>query len=149
VVPVNTTQKSLNPWKSSHLWQNLELVAIASGIAGLFHDFGKANDLFQAKLNPEIKTEKGYEPYRHEWISLKIFEAFIVDQSDQQWLTQLGNLQASDECRWLEKLSEMRSRPKLGDTFAYLPQFAQLVAWLILSHHRLPIYPFLKIAHLS
>lgn len=144
VVPVNTTQKSLNPWKSSHLWQNLELVAIASGIAGLFHDFGKANDLFQAKLNPEIKTEKGYEPYRHEWISLKIFEAFIVDQSDQQWLTQLGNLQASDECRWLEKLSEMRSRPKLGDTFAYLPQFAQLVAWLILSHHRLPIYPFFE-----
>ena len=57
VVPVNTTQKSLNPWKSSHLWQNLELVAIASGIAGLFHDFGKANDLFQAKLNPEIKVE--------------------------------------------------------------------------------------------
>lgn len=144
IVPVNRTQKSLQTWKSSHLWQNLELVAIASGVAGLFHDFGKANDLFQAKLDPEIKTQKGYEPYRHEWISLKIFEAFIADQSDQQWIVQLGTLQSSDESKWFEKLSEMRSRSKLGDTFSHLPQFAQLVAWLIVSHHRLPIYPFFE-----
>ena len=49
LVAVNRTQKDVSQWQDNKHWQNLELVAIASAIAGLFHDFGKANTLFQAK----------------------------------------------------------------------------------------------------
>lgn len=144
VVPVNTTQKSLQQWKSSHLWQNLELVAIASGIAGLFHDFGKANALFQAKLDPNIKTDKGYEPYRHEWISLKIFELFVKNKADDTWMNELSNLSSESEKHWLSHLDEVRNVTTLSETFKNLSSFAQLIAWLIVTHHRLPLYPFFQ-----
>lgn len=144
IVPVNSTQKSLQPWKSSHLWQNLELVAIASGIAGLFHDFGKANALFQAKLDPEIKTEKGYEPYRHEWISLKLFELFVKNKTDEEWTEKLSKLSFESEKEWLCKLDEVKKITTLAETLDSLSSFAQLIAWLIVTHHRLPIFPFFE-----
>ena len=144
IVPVNRTQKSLQPWKSSHLWQNLELVAIASGIAGLFHDFGKANDLFQSKLDPEIKTEKGYEPYRHEWVSLKIFELFVKYKADEIWLAELAHLSIESENEWLSKIDEVKARTTLAETLENLSPLAKLIAWLIVTHHRLPIFPFFE-----
>ncbi|MDR7017743.1 type I-F CRISPR-associated helicase Cas3f [Acinetobacter sp. 3657] len=144
IVPVNSTQKTLQPWKSSHLWQNLELVAIASGIAGLFHDFGKANALFQAKLDPNQKTEKGYEPYRHEWVSLKFFELFVKNKTDEGWISELSKLSIEFEKEWLNQLDEVKKRTTLAVTLESLSSFAQLIAWLIVTHHRLPIFPFFE-----
>lgn len=141
-VPVNSTQKSLQPWKSSHLWQNLELIALASSIAGLFHDFGKANDLFQDKLNPAIKSKKTFEPFRHEWVSLKIFEAFASGQTDEQWLKKLLYAHKCNEEELLSILRESSTKTLFYDSFQHLPPFAQLVAWLIVSHHRLLVFPF-------
>ncbi len=67
-VPVNTTRKNVinSEWEKG--WHSTEIISIASAIAGLFHDFGKANDLFQEKLNPNKKDKnaKRFEPYRHE-----------------------------------------------------------------------------------
>ena len=46
-------------------WHTAEDILLLAGIAGLFHDFGKANKLFQQKLKPTYKG-KISEPYRHE-----------------------------------------------------------------------------------
>ncbi|MGO2510099.1 MAG: hypothetical protein ACTH6Y_14175 [Vibrio hibernica] len=90
VVPVNRTQLNLDhkEWESG--WHLNEAIVLATGIAALFHDFGKANDLFQAKLKG--LTESKGEPYRHEWVSLRLFEAFANDLTDLQWLTKLANI---------------------------------------------------------
>ena len=57
IVPVNSTTFDLNHRKWEKGWLTTEVIAIASGIAGLFHDFGKANDLFQDKLDPNTQPE--------------------------------------------------------------------------------------------
>lgn len=147
IVPVNRTKKSFNDWESPHLWQNLELTAVAVAIAGLFHDFGKANNLFQAKLNPEKKDKhsKSFEAYRHEWVSLRIFITFISAKDNEEWLSLLLSPQNIDEANILEMLYKDGERDNnivYQNIFEGLGDFAKLIAWLIVSHHRLLTYPF-------
>lgn len=140
-VAVNSTKLDLNHRKWEKGWYTTETITIAAAISGLFHDLGKANDLFQDKLNPEIKGKK-FEPYRHEWISLRVFQAFVDGQNDQKWLEQLANVDEQLEKDILQKI--VVDNPELNEfnsPFDALPEFAKLVAWLIVSHHRLPVYP--------
>ena len=140
-VAVNSTKLDLNHRKWEKGWRTTETITIAAAISGLFHDLGKANDLFQDKLNPEIKGKK-FEPYRHEWISLRVFQAFVDGQSDQKWLEQLANVDEQLEKDILQKI--VVDNPELNEfnsPFDALPEFAKLVAWLVVSHHRLPVYP--------
>lgn len=141
IVPVNTTQKDFQLGHHAHLWQNLELITVASSIAGLFHDFGKASQLFQDKINPD-KTTKSYEPYRHEWISLRIFETWVRNKSNEEWLKLLEEHDQSvceDTINTMYKDGVLTSKPP--ELFEGLTDFAKLIAWLIVSHHRLLIYP--------
>lgn len=142
IVPVNRTKKSLQLWKSTHLWQNLEAVALASSIAGLFHDFGKANDLFQPKIDPDNKTKKSYEPFRHEWVSAKLFKTFALNKKNEEWLAELLHAENIDEQKLLQHLNNTAPNTNFYTHFQQLTPFAQLVTWLIISHHRLPIYPY-------
>src|SRR5690554_1445894 len=48
IVPVNTTEEEIKHFEND--FHNTEVIAILSAIAGLFHDFGKSNELFQQKL---------------------------------------------------------------------------------------------------
>ncbi len=136
-VPTNTTQRDILKSDSENQWNSIQAVSLLAAIAGLFHDFGKASQLFQNKLKGK---GKGFEPYRHEWLSLRLFQAFVGGGSDKQWLTELSTISTDSEDGVLACLSR---DPVTGSQspFASLPPAARIVAWLIVSHHRLPVYP--------
>ena len=141
VLPVNINKAITNQQKDNFSWKTQQIITHASTIAGLFHDFGKANKLFQNKINPGT-TSESFEPYRHEWISLRLFQVFVRGNSDEQWLDLManGNFSAIPPC-FRDGLDshDADKHPILS-----LPKLAQLVSWLIISHHRLPIVPMWK-----
>jgi len=140
VVPVNYTEKDLHLNEQFSL--NAQVIALLSSLAGLFHDIGKATVLFQEKLDPRKKA-KGFEPYRHEWVSLRIFQAFVNDSNDKQWLDRLINIDNQAEIEMLKNLELIKDNGtnKPDNPLKVLPPIARLVAWLIVSHHKLPQYP--------
>ncbi|MBW6498818.1 MAG: type I-F CRISPR-associated helicase Cas3f [Bacteroidales bacterium] len=140
VVPVNITSKSLITEEIFFL--NTKVISLLSHLAGLFHDVGKAMALFQEKLKPEF-TGTAYEPHRHEWVSLRIFQAFIGGRDDKDWLEDLANIDNTAEDKMLGHLASLRDGIDVNPTnpFKILPPVAKLVAWLIVSHHKLPQYP--------
>ncbi len=133
-VPVNYTEANMQPEEST--WLYIEAMSILSGIAGLFHDVGKANVLFQRKLDRNY-IGKAFEPYRHEWVSLKIFQAFVGQDSDKNWISRLSRINSADERDVVERLSKLPSKSAAG--WKDLPSIATVVSWLVVSHHRLPI----------
>ena len=137
IVPVNVTETSADQFFDKHHWSTIDTISAAAQIAGLFHDFGKANTLFQNKIDPD-KPTPSFEPYRHEWVSLRLFQAFVGNHNDQQWLEALDELNVDDinSCFRDGVDQGFGKHPILS-----LPPFAQLVAWIIVSHHRLPLAP--------
>jgi CRISPR-associated endonuclease/helicase Cas3 len=133
-VPTNRTSRPVDV-NDNLRWQSAESVALLAALAGLFHDFGKAGASFQKTL--QGKTQKRYQPYRHEWISVRLFQAFVGEQTDAAWLAKIGMLSSKDDRALLARLK--RDNPKCSDSpFTTLPPLAAAVAWLIVSHHRLP-----------
>lgn len=100
-VPTNTTQRDILRSQDENNWHSVETIALLAGIAGLFHDFGKANVLFQQGLQGQGKT---YQPYRHEWVSLRLFQAFVEQKNDIQWLTALSQINPADETTLMSNL---------------------------------------------
>ena len=72
VVPVNYTEGEVEKYMDKEKWQSLEVIKSAVTIAGLLHDFGRLIFCFSTKL--KMKENK-FEPVRHEWVSLRIFQA--------------------------------------------------------------------------
>ena len=134
-VPTNRTTLQVIRNDSEHSWHSAESIALLAAIAGLFHDFGKAGMCFQQTLKGESKHL--CQPYRHEWISVRLFEAFVGKQTDVQWLTSLTQLKAVDEKAMLKALTTDKSDWS-NSPLGTLPPVAKVVAWLMLSHHRLP-----------
>jgi CRISPR-associated endonuclease/helicase Cas3 len=130
-VPVNYTEKSITQFEND--WHYLPIIKALTAIAALFHDWGKATVQFQEKL--KINSKHG-DPIRHEWISYLLFCAFISSSRNQNddisWLQVLteGNL---DETAIKDNIIQPLEKP-----IDQLPPVARLLAWLIISHHRLP-----------
>ncbi|MFT7430876.1 MAG: CRISPR-associated endonuclease/helicase Cas3 [Colwellia sp.] len=142
IVPVNSTRRNLLNSHIENDWKYLPLIKALTGLAALLHDWGKATSLFQEKLKPNSKNSFKGDPIRHEWISLLLLNTFIQSSStsieksitsDQEWLTQLsvGNINEAK----LKTLIQQETLKPLSS----LPPIAKLVAWLIVSHHRLPL----------
>jgi len=140
-IPANRTGRDVLKSDSENQWHTAEAIALMAGIAGLFHDFGKANALFQKKLQGQHGMQ---EPLRHEWLSLLMFVAFVRGKTDQEWLEALAQVRADDDQSCQDQLTRFRQNrdDALKNPFGQLEgmPLAQTIGWLIVSHHRLPIY---------
>lgn len=140
-VPVNSTQNSSPVSSAEDQWIHAHSIQIVAVLAALLHDIGKATLGFQNKLFDKGKPTTG-DPYRHEWISLRLFQAMIADcQTDEAWLNRLMDFRRymQENPAWLNawyRDGKGKKQPRLNS----LPPLAQLVAWLIVTHHRLPTY---------
>lgn len=135
--PTNTTQRDVLRKQDEDDWCTGEDIRLLGMLAGLFHDLGKANLAFQNKLSAHKPVA---DVYRHEWISLRMFQAFVANaKTDQEWLEQLAEL--SDPVA-TELFDSLQSHSKEAATpLKDLPPLAQAIGWLIVSHHRLPMNP--------
>jgi len=139
-VPTNTTTHDILKSQDENNWHSIEAISLLASVAGLFHDFGKSNILFQNMLRGE-KGTKFYQPYRHEWVSLRLFCSWVGQRDDISWLTALSQVSETDEPSMIENLYKDGQESKSENPFEKLPPVARVVAWLILSHHRIPVYP--------
>ncbi len=142
-VPTNITGTDVLRNDDEDQWNYGELIRLLAGMAALFHDFGKANVLFQQKLLAKKRPEP--EPYRHEWVSLRLFQAVIAGcDSDDAWLARLRDLDESSAKDWVARLNGIRDGLDTNDHGAFwdsFPPLARIVGWLIVSHHFLPAEP--------
>ena len=132
VVPVNSTQKNITNFEND--WHYLPLIKALAALAALFHDWGKASALFQQKLKSSSFLG---DPIRHEWISClllqALFETCALSDADAPWLTKLADGELDEELI-TAIIRKKRQRP-----LAKLPSAANLICWLIVSHHRMPL----------
>lgn len=137
IVPVNTTKKKLDQNKWENDWHYLPLIKALVAVSALLHDWCKATVLFQQKLLSKNNQCKG-DPLRHEWISCLLLNALVQSsgdiETDEAWLN-LFISQSWNEEVLKQTIVKNSDQSKVLDQ---LPPLAQLVAWLIVSHHRLP-----------
>ncbi len=138
IVPVNTTKKKLDQNKWENDWHYLPLIKALVAVSALLHDWGKATVLFQEKLKPKSANSQKGDPLRHEWISCLLLNALVQHsgdiKNDEAWLN-LFMQHSWDEDALKQTILKNLDQSKALDQ---LPPMAQLVAWLIVSHHRLP-----------
>lgn len=154
-VPTNITYRDIIRAGDESDFHSAYSMSLLAAVAGLFHDFGKANQLFQQKLQ---NTRPSREPFRHEWVSLLLFTQWLSkaakhsganSKTDEYWLQQLAEI-TPDNIQELAQhpldkplhtefseylLQNIRKNVKVSSK---LPPIAAIVAWLIVSHHRLP-----------
>ncbi len=134
-VPTNATRRDVLRKDDENDWHSAEDIKLLAIMAALLHDIGKANAAFQAKLRSTVPLA---DAFRHEWVSLRLLEAFVGQgASDADWLRRL--VEQKDD-GWLERLRCDGERPQSSPFKAgNLPPLAQVIGWRVVSHHRLPM----------
>ena len=135
-VPVNVSARPFRNTEWENNWHYAHCIQIMATLAALLHDLGKSTIGFQGKLFAE-KAFTG-DPYRHEWISLRLFEWLVAGTaSDEEWLGRFCNLEAylqEQPAPFFNWTEDDLWQTNVGA----LPPLAQWLAWLVVSHHRLP-----------
>lgn len=141
-VPTNTTSRDVLRKGDENDWHTLPLIRLLAQLAALMHDLGKSIVAFQNMLKGE---QNGRNLYRHEWVSLRLFQAFVGNGDDAEWLGRLTHPESWSEADWLGKDRFLRdgidAAAEDNRPFAHLPPVARAVGWLIVTHHRLPVVP--------
>ncbi|WP_159566578.1 type I-F CRISPR-associated helicase Cas3f [Budvicia diplopodorum] len=143
-VPTNRTQRNILRKTDEESWQLSHSLQILSVLAALLHDLGKSSVGFQQKLKGIDSGLKG-DPYRHEWVSMRIFQAIVGKaKTDAEWLGFLADFDAFEQRypNWQQDILKDHIDAKASSDYAWanLPPLAQAVGWLITSHHRMPFY---------
>jgi CRISPR-associated endonuclease/helicase Cas3 len=142
-VPTDTSGRDILRAHDEDDWCSLEVIRLLAALAALFHDFGKSSASFQKKLSA---GKWAGDAFRHEWVSLRIFEAFVGRDGDEEWLKRLTRIRPDLQDSLMENLGRDGLDQKLRSPFRELPPLAQAVGWLMLSHHRLPTNRQAKVA---
>ncbi|MDR1648403.1 MAG: type I-F CRISPR-associated helicase Cas3f [Zoogloeaceae bacterium] len=141
-IPTDTTVHDVLRREDENDWHTLEDIRLLAQMAALWHDMGKASNEFQERL---LEWHKNRNLYRHEWVSLRLFLAFVGEDDDAGWLSRLQS-KTTDKKTWLipgryfcDGLDTAQSPPFEG--LSARAPLAAAIAWLIVSHHRLPVIP--------
>ena len=152
-VPTNVTARAVLPDEDDD-WRTGEGCRLLAALAALWHDVGKINKAFQKKLQGGGSAS---DAFRHEWLSLRLFQAFVgAEKDDRLWLERLAALGREEKGLsrlakdWLKALCKdaddgmpgsggRSAAPPCPSAFAALPPLARVIAWLVLGHHRLPV----------
>jgi len=105
-VPTSTTARNVLRTEDENAWHLLPLMTALAALAALLHDLGKATQAFQDRLrNPGLRERNHYRP---EWVSVRLFQAFVGSDHDAQWLQRLVACAEPDadakafEAMWLD-----------------------------------------------
>ena len=139
--PTNTTSLDILVHHDKNDWRTGEDIHLLSALAALLHDLGKACLAFQQRLERDAPRERNL--YRHEWISLRLFEAFVGDDDDEAWLKRLLEPTETDDGAWLGRLKRDTPGAAIPSPFKTMPPLACAIGWLVVTHHRLPVMPAL------
>jgi CRISPR-associated endonuclease/helicase Cas3 len=134
--PTNMTERNILRQDDEHDWHTAHDIRLLAAMAALFHDFGKANDTFQAKLRGSGLLA---DPYRHEWVSLRLFQAFVGQDADAVWLKRLADGAGEMNPQWFAGLVKDGMDASPVPPLESMSPLAQAIGWLIVSHHRLPL----------
>lgn len=139
-VPTNTTSRDVLRSKDENDWHTGEDIKLLAQMAALLHDLGKASVAFQRRLRHSVR-EKNL--YRHEWVSLRLFAAFVGNDDDETWLRRLAQPTSQDDASWLADGRFCRDGvdANANPPFKNLPPLAAAISWLVVTHHRLPVKP--------
>lgn len=127
-VPTNRSARNVDTG-SELVWKDGRAIEVVTALSALLHDLGKLTVGFQKKLRP---GGENVDPYRHEWISLLLFSLIIRGcDTDETVLERLSTFVFDNE--WYQGLQHIDF-----DRVQLTTPLARLIAWLIVSHHKLP-----------